>query len=94
VKGLSALLLESLRAAEAAGCRDWVWDNVVEQLESADRDFLVRLLEGTGKHSVRRTDEMVASANMLAELGVDPRMTRSTVEVLRAVPAEGIPRLD
>lgn len=94
VKGLSTLILESLRAAELAGNRDWVWQNIVDQIESADRDFLVRLIEGTGIHSVRRTDEMIAASNMLAELGVDPRMTRGTVEVLRTVPEEGLPSVD
>lgn len=92
-KGLSALVLEALRGAEAAGCRDWLWDNVCHQITTADEAFLVRLVEGTRAHSRRRTDEMAASASMLAELGVDPRMTRSTVELLRAVPDEGLPEI-
>jgi len=91
VKGLAALLIESLRAAEKAGCRDWVWENVANQIASADRDFLVRLLEGTAQHHLRRTDEMVAATSMLEELGIEPRMTRSTVAIHRIVPDEGVP---
>jgi hypothetical protein len=40
---------------------------------------------------VRRLHEMEACQSLLESLGVDPVMTRSTVETLRRVPSEGVP---
>jgi hypothetical protein len=42
-------------------------------------------------HAPRRIDEMEATADMLAALGVEPVMTRSTVESLRNVLTGGVP---
>jgi hypothetical protein len=51
------------------------------------------MIEGTAPHAVRRLHEMEAAAELLADLGVDPVMTRSTIESLRRVPTDGLPRL-
>jgi 3-hydroxyisobutyrate dehydrogenase-like beta-hydroxyacid dehydrogenase len=96
MKGLAGLLIESLRAAEAAGLASETWANVVDQLAAADEDFVRRLVTGTGPHARRRLDEMEAAADLLAELGVEPIMTRSTAATLRAVadgttPLPGLP---
>ena len=93
MKGLPALLIESLRAAEQAGSSAETWENLAHQLSSLDVAFLRRLLEGTDTHSVRRLAEMEAATELLASLGVDPIMTRSTVESLRRMPDEGLPEL-
>jgi 3-hydroxyisobutyrate dehydrogenase-like beta-hydroxyacid dehydrogenase len=91
VKGLAGLLIEAIRAAEKAGCSEWLWENFARQFEIGDEDLLVRLVKGTEKHAKRRLHEMEACAALLEELGIDPLMTRGTVENLRRVPAEGIP---
>jgi 3-hydroxyisobutyrate dehydrogenase-like beta-hydroxyacid dehydrogenase len=91
MKGLAAVVIESLRASEAAGCADWLWENLRGELAGADERFLARLVAGTGQHAVRRLHEMEAARDLLEELGVDPLMTRSTIESLRRTPADGVP---
>ena len=49
------------------------------QLTAADEGLIRRLVTGAGSHAARRLHEMEATAELLAELGVDPVMTRSTV---------------
>ena len=91
IKGLAALLIEAMHAADAAGFADETWQNLVDQFTAADGTFLRRMVEGTGSHAVRRLHEMEAAAELLTDLGVDPVMTRSTVENLRRVPTDGLP---
>jgi 3-hydroxyisobutyrate dehydrogenase-like beta-hydroxyacid dehydrogenase len=91
LKGMAALLLEALRAAEAAGVEPWLWRNIVEQLSSADEAFAVRLLEGTARHAERRVHEMDAVVELLEELGQRPVMSRATREVLASVARLGVP---
>jgi 3-hydroxyisobutyrate dehydrogenase-like beta-hydroxyacid dehydrogenase len=91
MKGLAAVIIESLRAGEAAGCADWLWANLRDELAGADGRFLPRLVQGTGQHAVRRLHEMEAARDLLDELGIDPLMTRSTIESLRRTPADGVP---
>jgi 3-hydroxyisobutyrate dehydrogenase-like beta-hydroxyacid dehydrogenase len=85
IKGFAALVIESMHAANAAGLGEETWDNLVEQFTAADGVFLRRIVEGTGTHSLRRLHEMEATAELLGELGVDPLMTRSTVESLQRI---------
>jgi 3-hydroxyisobutyrate dehydrogenase-like beta-hydroxyacid dehydrogenase len=93
VKGLAALVIEAMRAGEKAGCQEWLWKNLSAAIRDADEAFVARLVRGTGKHAIRRLHEMEASAALLEELGVDPVLTRATVESLKRVPGEGIPEL-
>jgi 3-hydroxyisobutyrate dehydrogenase-like beta-hydroxyacid dehydrogenase len=93
IKGLAALLIEAMRAGEAAGQAEWLWGNVVDELSAAGATFLARMVHGTGPHALRRFHEMEASAALLTELGVDPLMTRSTIESLRRITEEGLPPL-
>lgn len=93
MKGVPALVIEAMRAARAAGLGDETWQNLIGQLTSADAAFLRTLLEGTETHSARRTAEMEAATELLESLGVDPVMTRATVESHRRMPADGLPEL-
>ncbi|MDY7102777.1 MAG: DUF1932 domain-containing protein [Actinomycetota bacterium] len=93
MKGLAAVAIESMRGAHAAGEAAWVWDNLVEQLTAFDGALVRRMVEGTGVHHERRLHEMEAAAELLSALGVDPVMTRSTVEHLARTATEGIPEL-
>jgi 3-hydroxyisobutyrate dehydrogenase-like beta-hydroxyacid dehydrogenase len=93
MKGLAAVVIEALRAAHAAGLSDWLWADLVAEMKAADEQLLVRLVEGTGVHARRRVHEMEASAAMLDSLGVDPVMTRATVEALRRVVVGGVPEV-
>ena len=93
MKGIPALIIESMRAAEQAGLSAETWENLIHQLSSIDEAFLRRLLEGTDTHSVRRLAEVEAATELLDSLGVDPLMTRVTAESLRRMPTEGLPEL-
>src|SRR5262249_46475144 len=68
MKGLAAALIESLRAAEASGCEDWLRADIAAALESADEALIERLVEGSRLHAVRRITEMEAAAELLREL--------------------------
>jgi 3-hydroxyisobutyrate dehydrogenase-like beta-hydroxyacid dehydrogenase len=89
VKGLTAVIMESMRAAEAAGLADETWDNIVASLTAADEAFVRRLVEGTPRHAARRVHEMEAATALLEELGVAPTMTTATAQHLRDVAASG-----
>ena len=93
IKGLASVVIEAMRAAERAGCADWLWANLAEEITRADAAFLSRLVRGTGRHAVRRLHEMEAARDLLVELGVDPVLTRATVENLRRTPEEGLPEI-
>jgi 3-hydroxyisobutyrate dehydrogenase-like beta-hydroxyacid dehydrogenase len=87
IKGLTAVVVESMQAAEAAGLAVETWDNITGQLAAADEGFIRRLVAGTGRHAARRVHEMEAAAELLAELGVEPIMTRATAAWLHSVEA-------
>ena len=91
MKGLASLVIEAMQAGHAAGCADWLWHNMAEQLTLANEKMLSRLITGTSKHALRRLHEMEASVALLDELGVDPVMTRSTVQSHKNVLAQGVP---
>jgi len=83
MKGLAAVVIEAMQAAEAAGCADWLWQNIGEELANADEQTLRRLVRGTHAHGLRRLHEMEAAAELLTTLGVEPIMAAAVVENLR-----------
>lgn len=91
MKGLAGLVVEAMRAGAKAGCEEWLWQNLADEITSADEALLARLVKGTGTHALRRLHEMEAAQALLEELGVDPVMTRATVENLRRIPEDGMP---
>lgn len=93
MKGLAGLIIEAMMGADAAGESEWVYDNIVHQLTVTDETFVRRLVEGTAVHQERRLHEMEAASDLLAGLGVDPVMTRATVEHLARVGELGVPEL-
>jgi 3-hydroxyisobutyrate dehydrogenase-like beta-hydroxyacid dehydrogenase len=85
MKGLAAALVESLRAADAAGCGDWLREDLGRLLDDA---LLERLVSGSSRHAVRRIVEMEAAAELLEELGVEPRVARAARGWLEQLAAE------
>jgi 3-hydroxyisobutyrate dehydrogenase-like beta-hydroxyacid dehydrogenase len=81
-KGLAAAVVEALAAAEAAGCADWLRGNIGAELAGFDERAVDRLVDGTHRHARRRTDEMIAAAEQLVDLGVAPRITAATRDLL------------
>lgn len=74
MKGLAASCLESLRAARAAGCEDWMREELEGVLAGADAALLERLVTGSARHATRRIGEVADARELLAELGVEPRV--------------------
>jgi 3-hydroxyisobutyrate dehydrogenase-like beta-hydroxyacid dehydrogenase len=91
MKGLAALLIESMEAGEQAGKSEWLWDHLVSELTSLDAGMLRRLLLDTAPHAGRRLDEMRAARESLAGLGVPAVMTTATIANLERLLAEGMP---
>jgi 3-hydroxyisobutyrate dehydrogenase-like beta-hydroxyacid dehydrogenase len=86
MKGMAAALVESLRAAEAAGCEEWLREDLTRVLDDA---LVTRLVEGSSQHAVRRIVEMEAAAELLEELGVEPRVAEAARAWLEELAAEG-----
>jgi len=85
MKGLAAVVIEAMQAAETAGCADWLWRNLNDEITAADATTLARLVRGTQLHGARRLHEMQASSELLRSLGVEPLMTDATVENLHRI---------
>lgn len=80
VKGIEALTLETMAAAHAAD----VADDVLASLGEGWADQTRYRLERMATHGIRRAAEMEEAAKTLAELGIDPVMTRGTIMLQRA----------
>jgi 3-hydroxyisobutyrate dehydrogenase-like beta-hydroxyacid dehydrogenase len=87
-KGLAAAVTESLRAARAAGCEQWLRDNISRELTGASAATLDRLEQGSVRHAVRRIDEMAAAGEQLRRLGVPPRVASASEQWLRQLAEE------
>jgi len=101
VKGIEALAVESLVAAQRQG----LLDEVLACYGDADlvpfHQFFTTLLETHVVHAKRRWEEMLMVERMLSETGVEPMMTRATAAALKRsvdaaiAPADGqVPPLD
>lgn len=87
-KGLAAAVVEALEAARAAGCEDWLRQDIIGELTAAGAATVDRLVEGSHRHAVRRTHEMEAAAQMLTELGVPPLVATASRDLLARLAAE------
>lgn len=81
IKGVEALLTESMLAARRYGVEKPVLDSLSDLLPAGDwekiaRYFISRSLE----HGVRRAEEMREAAKTVAEAGVEPLMASATAE--------------
>jgi 3-hydroxyisobutyrate dehydrogenase-like beta-hydroxyacid dehydrogenase len=79
MKGLAASVLESLSAAEAAGHRTWLEEEIAAVI---GEPLLERLVSGSHRHAARRVDELDAARALLLELGVEPRIAEASAAVL------------
>ncbi|GAA4916979.1 NAD(P)-dependent oxidoreductase [Streptomonospora salina] len=82
-KGLAAAVVEALEAGRAAGCEDWLRDNIADELNRADAGTVQRLVEGSRVHAARRADEMQAATDMLTDLGVAPLVSTAGRDLLQ-----------
>jgi len=81
-KGLAAAVTESLRAARAAGCEDWIRENIAAELAAASAATVDRLEHGSIQHARRRAEEMAAASDLLRELGVPARIAGASEQWL------------
>lgn len=81
-KGLAAAVVEAVAAADTAGCGEWLRGNIGAELAGFDDRTIDRLLEGTRKHARRRADEMTAATEQLGDLGIPPRISAATRDLL------------
>jgi 3-hydroxyisobutyrate dehydrogenase-like beta-hydroxyacid dehydrogenase len=89
MKGIAAAAIESLSAARAEGCEEWLHAELTEVFEGADAALLKRLLTGSRRHAARRRHEMDAAAEMLSDLGVPPRVCIAAAGWLGQLDSEG-----
>jgi 3-hydroxyisobutyrate dehydrogenase-like beta-hydroxyacid dehydrogenase len=89
MKGIAAAAIESLAAARAEGCQEWLHGELAEVFRGADEGLLERLLTGSRRHAARRRHEMDAAAEMLSVLGVEPRVCVAAAGWLGQLDAEG-----
>ncbi len=88
MKGFAAVAQEAMAAADAAGELQWLVDNLSTEIDTADRGWLQRLVDGTPRHAVRRLAEMQAASQLLVDLGQPTTMTDGTVNSLQAIAAD------
>ncbi|MCI0424348.1 MAG: DUF1932 domain-containing protein [Actinobacteria bacterium] len=93
MKGVAAVLMEALEAAEAADRGLWLWDHISEVFTAIDDPVLRRLVLETPTHARRRIDEMVSTAALLRDLEVPSPMTDATIARQRRLVVEGRPDL-
>jgi 3-hydroxyisobutyrate dehydrogenase-like beta-hydroxyacid dehydrogenase len=81
-KGLAAAVVEALAAARVVGLEPWLRDNIADELTRANPTTVDRLVTGSAEHAVRRSHEMAAATELLADLGVEPRIARASHDLL------------
>ncbi|WP_402463594.1 DUF1932 domain-containing protein [Isoptericola aurantiacus] len=81
VKGMEALFTESLLAARRYGVGQEVLDSLPTALPAGDWERLAGyLVTRSVQHGERRAEEMAEAARTVAATGVEPWMSRATVE--------------
>ena len=81
IKGLEALTQECFLAAQASGVEDRLIASLTQSFPTLDWAGMAdRNLERMAMHGIRRAAEMREVARTLEALGVEPLMTRGTIE--------------
>lgn len=73
-KGMAAVLIDTLWAAESMGLHDWAFEEILREFDSSSADTARRYLSGTAQHVKRRQIEMMDVAEMLNETGYQSTM--------------------
>jgi len=92
VKGLEAVTVESLLAAQASGCFEEVYASLARDFPGLGwPDFAAYEFERTLRHGKRRAAEMRESAATIAELGLNGALAAEIAEVQERMGAAGAP---
>lgn len=73
-KGMAAVLIDTLWAAESMGLQEWAYEEILREFESSSAETAKRYLSGTAQHVKRRQIEMMDVNEMLNEVGYQPTM--------------------
>ena len=95
-KGLEAIVLEFMIAAHKHGATELVLESLEEILRLGPflkpfREMVDELVDEQVDHAPRRAAEMEQVVQTLDELGVEPKMARSTLATLSEVVDAGLP---
>ncbi|GAA1973427.1 NAD(P)-dependent oxidoreductase [Microbacterium pumilum] len=85
MKGLAALVIESVGAARAIGAEEWLREQLAQELGVNGRERVDRLVEGTHRHAARREVEVRAAMAEIEASGQPADMTRATLSWLRRI---------
>jgi 3-hydroxyisobutyrate dehydrogenase-like beta-hydroxyacid dehydrogenase len=83
MKGVAAVVIECLEAAEQLDCVPWTREQLLTVIR--DEALIDRFVAGSRTHAARRIHEMEAAAALLAEIGVASYLTRATIERLETL---------
>lgn len=87
MKGMAVITVEAVNAARAAGCEDWMREQLRSQIAGGDV-MVERFLSGTLQHAERRAHEMEAVVGYLTELGVSLEMSGASAQALTRIAQE------
>lgn len=73
-KGMAAVLIDCLWAAESMGLQDWAYEEILREFDSSSSETAKRYLTGTAQHVKRRQIEMMDVAEMLNDTGYQSTM--------------------
>ncbi|WP_424467051.1 NAD(P)-binding domain-containing protein [Pseudoclavibacter helvolus] len=68
MKGLAAVVLESVGAAQAAGCESWLRGQIASELGGDPQQLIDRLITGSKLHASRRVHEVEDTREYLASI--------------------------
>lgn len=68
MKGLAAVVLESVGAAQAAGCESWLRGQIATELGGDPQQLIDRLISGSKQHASRRVHEVEDTRDYLASI--------------------------
>ncbi len=91
MKGLAALVIEGLTAAESAGAEPWLRGQIAAELGPEGDALVERLVSGTRAHAERRRHEVQDALESLETDGRPADMTRATLAWFDRILAEQPP---
>jgi len=78
MKGLAALVIESTAAARAAGCEDWLREQIAAEFAGDAPQLIQRLIDGSWQHAARRAHEVDDAREYLDALDTPAWVTSAT----------------
>ncbi|UTX52996.1 NAD(P)-dependent oxidoreductase [Leucobacter aridicollis] len=80
MKGLAAVVIESVGAAELAGAETWLREQIVAELSGDAEALIQRLIDGSTTHAARRAHEVADAKEYLEDLGQPTWMSTATIQ--------------